>query len=341
MIKGQMAAQDERSSETCLHCEINDVVQKDVAGQGQADRVALAATLEEAGAWYYVVDCATCKAVVPFKYAPEGEPIVCFPTMNVRCFQCHTDHTYAADLISHRKAAAPCGISKRDRPPSHASNGDREASRDRQGDLGAGDSGGRVIIERNIDPISASSQCTDVLNVVVSGRRATIFFLSSCFFAAGWVLHVALDIFYPALLELRSSGPAMLLGIAFFGTVLLGLALFVYGSGSYFVEAFGFQRRLIKRGRAGIDSRIVNLPVRAASTVALFLTETWHRRFPTRELPRALAGLALQSRPACKGLEPIPFKQVPSLEGKPESCPGKGYNWRWFLPRGRSQDHSP
>jgi hypothetical protein len=174
-----------------------------------------------------------------------------------------------------------------------------------------------VIIERNIDPISASSQCTDVLNVVVSGRRATIFFLSSCFFAAGWVLHVALDIFYPALLELRSSRPAMLLGIAFFGTVLLGLALFVYGTGSYFIEAFGFERRLIKRGFARIDSRIA---VRAASTVALFLTETWHRKFPTRELPRGLAGLALQRRPACKGLEPIPFKQAPSLEGKPESC---------------------
>jgi len=196
-----------------------------------------------------------------------------------------------------------------------------------------------VIIERNIDPISASSQWKNILNVVVSGksgRRATIFFLSSCFFAAGWVSHVALDIFYPALLELRSSGPAMLLGIAFFGTVLLGLALFVYGSGSYFVEAFGFERRLIKRGPARIDSRIANLAVRAASTVALFLTETWRRKFP-----RALAGLALQSRPACKGLEPIPFEQAPSPEGKRESRPGKGYNWRLFLPRRRSQGYSP
>ena len=211
MVKGQMAAQDERSSETSLHRKIDDVVQKDVAGQEKADPVALAATLEEAGAWYYVVDCATCKAVVPFKYAPEGEPIVCFPTMNVRCFQCHTDHTYAADLISHRKAAAPCGISKRDRPPSHASNGDREASRDRQGDLGAGDSGGRVIIDRNIDPISTSLRCNNILNVAVSGKRATIFFLSSCFFAAGWVLHLALDIFYPTAPRLRSSGLPMLL----------------------------------------------------------------------------------------------------------------------------------
>jgi hypothetical protein len=198
-----------------------------------------------------------------------------------------------------------------------------------------------VIIDRNIDPISASLRCNNILNVAVSGKRATIFFLSSCFFAAGWVSHVALDIFYPALLELRSSGPAMLLETAFLGTVLLGLALFVYGSGSYFVEAFGFERRLIKRGFARIDSRIANLAVRAASTVALFLTETWHRKFPTRELPRALAGLALQSRPACKGLEPIPFKQAPSPEGKQESCPGKGYNWRWLLPRRRSQGQSP
>ena len=49
MVKGQMAAQDERSSETCLHCKITDVVQKDVAGQKKVDPVALAATLEEAG----------------------------------------------------------------------------------------------------------------------------------------------------------------------------------------------------------------------------------------------------------------------------------------------------
>jgi hypothetical protein len=198
-----------------------------------------------------------------------------------------------------------------------------------------------VIVKRNIDPINASSQCSNILNVVVSGRRATIFFLASCFFAAGWVSHVALDIFYPAVLELHSSGPAMLLETAFFGPVLLGLALFVYGSGSPFVEAFGFEGRLIKCGFARIDSRIANLAVRAASAVALFVTEPWNRKFPTRELPRALAGLALQRRPACKGFEPIPFKETPSSKGKSESCPGKGYNWRWLLPRGRSQGHSP
>ena len=263
MVKGQMAAQDERSSATCLHCEINDVVQKDVAGQEKADPVALAATLEEAGTWYYVVDCARCKAVVPFKHAPEGEPILYFPAMNVRCFQCHTHHTYAPDLISHRKAAAPCGISK-NRPLSHPGDSDREASRDRQEDRGAGASEGRVIIDRNIDPISASLRCNNILNVAVSGKRATIFFLSSCFFAAGWVSHVALNILYPAAPEFRSSGLPMLLGIAFFGTVLLGLALFVYGSGSYFVEAFGFERRLIKRKFARIDSRVADLAVGAA-----------------------------------------------------------------------------
>jgi len=202
-----------------------------------------------------------------------------------------------------------------------------------------------VILDREIDSISASLRCNNILNVAASRKRATIFFLSSCFFAAGWVSQLALDIFYRTPLatvnELRSSAPAMLLETAFFGTVLLGLALFVFGSGSFFVEAFGFKRRLIKRGFARIDSRIANLAVRATSRVALFLTETWHRKFPTRELPRALAGLALQSRPACKGLEPIPFEQAPSPEGKRESRPGKGYNWRLFLPRRRSQGYSP
>jgi hypothetical protein len=199
----------------------------------------MTANLEEAGTWYYVVDCAICKAVVPFKHAHEDEPIVRFPTMRVRCFHCHTDHTYAADLISRRKTAAPREIFRRDRPPSHAGDGDREASRDRQEDRGVGASGGRVILNREIDP---------------SGKRATIFFLSSCLFAAGWVSQLALDIFYPARLavpnELRLSDPAMLLESAFFGTVLFGLVLFIFGIGSFFVEAFGFGRRLTKRGFA-------------------------------------------------------------------------------------------
>jgi hypothetical protein len=43
MVKGQMASRHECSSLTCLHREINDVVQKDVAGQEKVDLVALAA----------------------------------------------------------------------------------------------------------------------------------------------------------------------------------------------------------------------------------------------------------------------------------------------------------
>jgi hypothetical protein len=114
-VKGQKVPQDESSSESCPHCEINELVQEHIEGQEKVGIADLAANLEEAGTWYYVVDCATCKAVIPFKHAPEGEPILSFPTMRVRCFQCHTNHTYAADLVSHRKAAAPRGIFKRDR----------------------------------------------------------------------------------------------------------------------------------------------------------------------------------------------------------------------------------
>jgi hypothetical protein len=265
MMKDQMVPQDQSASEGCLHCEINDLVQEH-EGQEKVDLAALAANLEEAATWFYVVDCATCKAVIPFKHAPEDEPILRFPTMRVRCFRCHTDHTYAADLISHRKAAAPRGIFKRDRPPSHAGDGDREASGDRQEDRGVGDSEGEVsadggkswgvaalqepvlseavILDREIAPLSSSLRCDRFLIGAVSGKRARIFFLSSCFFAAGWVSQLGLDIFYPvplaALNELRSSGPAMPLGTAFFGTVLVGLVLFIIGIGTFFVEVCGF-----------------------------------------------------------------------------------------------------
>jgi hypothetical protein len=206
MVKGQIVPDDERSSESCLHCEINDLVQEHVEGQEKFDLVALAANLEEARTWYYVVDCATCKAVIPFKHAPEDEPILPFPTMRVRCLHCHADHTYA---LSHRKAAAPSGIFKGDRPSSDAGDGDREASRDRQEDRGVGDPGGRVILDREIDPLSSSLRRDNIVIAAASKKRATIFFLSSCFFVAGWVLQLALDIFYPVPLavlnELRSS----------------------------------------------------------------------------------------------------------------------------------------
>jgi hypothetical protein len=48
MVKGDLIVpQDERSSESCLHCEINDVVQEHVAGQEKVDLVALAANMAE------------------------------------------------------------------------------------------------------------------------------------------------------------------------------------------------------------------------------------------------------------------------------------------------------
>ncbi len=245
-------------------------------------------SLEKVGTWYYVVDCATCKETVPFKYAPEGEPILLFPTMIVRCFHCGTHHTYAPDLISYRKASAPHRIFDGDREPSHASDDVRETARERQEDHGKGDSGGSVIKVRKIDPITASLRCKNILNVAVGRKRAMVFFFSSGFFSAAWLLQVALNTFYAspvaAINEVRSSGPAMLLGTMFFGTVLLGLLLFIFGLGSIIVEAFGFKGGLIKRGFARIVSSIA---VRPAS-----------RKFPTRELLRALAGRTWQGRTA-------------------------------------------
>jgi hypothetical protein len=84
MVQGQVVLPDERSSESCLRCEINDLIQKHVEGQEKIDIADLAANLEEAGTWYYVVDCATCKAVIPFKHPLEDEPIVRFPTSSSR-----------------------------------------------------------------------------------------------------------------------------------------------------------------------------------------------------------------------------------------------------------------
>ena len=39
-------------------------------------------------------------------------------------------------------------------------------------------------------------------------------------------------------------------------------------------------------GYARVDERIASLAIHAASTVALFLIETWQWKFPTRILPR-------------------------------------------------------
>jgi hypothetical protein len=192
------------------------------------------------------------------------------------------DHRYASDLISRRKTAAPRENFKRDRPPSYAGNGDRGASRDRQEDRCVEALGDRVILNREIDHLSFSLRCYNMLTVTVSGKIATIFFWSSCFFAAGSVSQLALDIFYPSrravLNELRLSDPAMSLEIVVFGTGLFGLVLFMFGIISFFASTFGFKRRF-----ARIHSLIVNLTVHAVGSVGLFLIETWQRKFPTRD----------------------------------------------------------
>ena len=277
----------------------------------QGAQSSMSENLEEAGTCYYVVDCATCKAVVPFKHAPDGEPIVCFPTMWVCCFQCCARHTYAADLISRRKTAAPRGIFNGDRPSSNEGNGDRNASRDRQEGSSPGDAIGRLIIDHEIDPIRVSLERNNILNIPVSGRRATIFLLSSSFFTAGWVSHFALNILYAAPVaefnEVRSSGPITLMRIAFFGAIMIGLVFFMFGISSLFVEAFDFKRRFIKRGLGRIDSRIANLALHAASTAAVFLMQTWRRIVPTRELPGASrCSLATSTTGGVGGVDVLP-----------------------------------
>jgi hypothetical protein len=47
MVKGQIVPQDESLSESCLHCEINDLVQEHIDGQEKVDIVALAAKMAE------------------------------------------------------------------------------------------------------------------------------------------------------------------------------------------------------------------------------------------------------------------------------------------------------
>ena len=215
---------DEHSSESC---EIGSLVQERVERQGKVDIV----ELQDGGTWYYVVDCATCNALIPFKYAPEDEPVLCFPTMTVRCFHCHAAHTYAPGLISHRKAVPPREILQRDRLSSAGDDGDQEASGDRQEDRAVEGSEGGVIVEREIC-FSSSSRRVDILIAAVSGKIATIFFWSSCFFAIGWVLQLSLHIFHAA----RSSGPAVLLTIGYFGSIMFGLLLFTFGIVSLFAE---------------------------------------------------------------------------------------------------------
>jgi hypothetical protein len=46
-MKGQVVPQDESSSESCLHCEINELVQEHIEGEETVDIVALAANMAE------------------------------------------------------------------------------------------------------------------------------------------------------------------------------------------------------------------------------------------------------------------------------------------------------
>jgi hypothetical protein len=253
-----MVPQAECSSDGGQHPAIDEQVVKHDERRENVDIADLVPNSNEAGTWYYVVDCATCKAAIPFKHAPEGEPILRLPTMRVRCFQCSTVHTYASDLISHRKAAAPCGIFRRDQPAETPDNA-QEASPDRQEDRSDGDTGGREIVECKIEPDTSSLQRGSGVIAAVSGKRATIFFLSSCFFAAGWVLQLALNISSPATFaaynDLRPYAPEVLLDTAYFGTILCGLALFIFGTGSLLVERYGRERDFLRKDVSVLPAR--------------------------------------------------------------------------------------
>lgn len=67
-------------------------------------------------------------------------------------------------------------------------------------------------------------------------------------------------------------------------TILGGLATVIQGIGALRTHAGDAHGR--ERGYARVDARIGRLSIHSASTVALFLIETWQRKFPTRALHR-------------------------------------------------------
>lgn len=67
--------------------------------------------------------------------------------------------------------------------------------------------------------------------------------------------------------------------------ILSGLATVIGGIGA--LRTHGGDAHGREKGYARIDARIARLSIHAASTVALFLIETWQRKFPARPLPRA------------------------------------------------------
>lgn len=72
--------------------------------------------------------------------------------------------------------------------------------------------------------------------------------------------------------------------------ILSGLATVIGGVGA--LRTHGGDAHGREKGYARIDARIARLSIHAASTAALFLIETWQRKFPARPLPKAddLAG---------------------------------------------------
>jgi hypothetical protein len=246
-----MVPQTESSPESSLHLEISKPALEPNERQEKVGVGDLVPNSEESGTWYYVVDCATCKAAIPFKHAPEGEPILRFPTMRVRCFQCRAVHAYVTDLVSHRKAVAPREISKRDQPDD-AHDKAREASRHRQEDCSDGEVVGREVVECKIEPDTPSLlQWANGVIAAVSGKRGTIFFLASCLFVIGLSFQLALNIFYPVrhaiFNDAHSYGPVVLLDGAYLGAILCGLALFIFGTGSFLVDACGLKRNVFRK----------------------------------------------------------------------------------------------
>ena len=64
--------------------------------------------------------------------------------------------------------------------------------------------------------------------------------------------------------------------------ILSGLATVVEGIGA--LRTHGGDAHGRERGYARLDRRIASLATHAASTIALFLIETWQRKYPQREL---------------------------------------------------------
>jgi hypothetical protein len=64
--------------------------------------------------------------------------------------------------------------------------------------------------------------------------------------------------------------------------ILSGLSTVIEGIGS--LRTHGGDAHGRERGYTRIDRRIASLAIHSASTVALFLIETWQRKYPTRDL---------------------------------------------------------